>query len=98
LDAQDEQDRELIMSILAWIVVGIVAGWLAERITGRSHGLLTNLFVGIIGAFIGGFIFSSFLGFRYEEGFNMPSIVVATVGAVVLLATFGGFRSRRTWP
>ena len=62
------------MSILAWIVVGIIAGWLAERITGRNHGLLTNLLVGIVGAFLGGFIFSSLLGFRYEEGFNLPSI------------------------
>ena len=86
------------MSIRAWIVVGIIAGWLAERITGRSHGLLTNLFVGIISAFLGGFIFSSLLGFRYEEGFNMPSMVVATVGAVVLLGIFGGTRSQRTWP
>jgi uncharacterized membrane protein YeaQ/YmgE (transglycosylase-associated protein family) len=84
------------MSILAWIVVGIIAGWLAERFAGRSHGLLTNLFVGIIGAAIGGFIFSSVLGFRYEEGFNLPSIVVATVGAVVLLAVFGGIRTRST--
>src|SRR4029453_15555942 len=83
------------MSILAWIVVGIIAGWLAERITGRNHGLLTNLIVGIVGAFLGGFIFSSLLGFRYEEGFNLPSIVVATVGAVVLLAVTGGFRQRQ---
>lgn len=86
------------MSILAWFVVGFIAGWLAERITGRSHGLITNLVVGIIGAFLGGFIFSSLLGFRYEEGFNLPSIVVSTVGAVVLLAMFGGMRTRRTWP
>jgi uncharacterized membrane protein YeaQ/YmgE (transglycosylase-associated protein family) len=83
------------MSILAWIVVGILAGWLAERITGRNHGLLTNLVVGIVGAFIGGFVFSSLLGFRYEEGFNVPSIVVATVGAIILLAVLGGFRTRR---
>jgi uncharacterized membrane protein YeaQ/YmgE (transglycosylase-associated protein family) len=86
------------MSILAWIVVGVIAGWLAERITGRSHGLLTNLIVGVVGAFIGGIIFSSLLGFRYDEGFNLPSIVVATVGAVVLLAVTGGFRQRRTLP
>jgi uncharacterized membrane protein YeaQ/YmgE (transglycosylase-associated protein family) len=86
------------MSILAWIVVGIIAGWLAERITGRNHGLLTNLVVGIVGAFLGGFIFSSLLGFRYAEGFNVPSIVVATVGAVVLLAIFGGLQNRRTLP
>ena len=84
------------MSIVAWIIVGIIAGWLAERITGRNHGLLTNLIVGIVGAFLGGFIFSSLLG--YEEGFNLPSIVVATVGAVVLLAVTGGFRQRGTLP
>ncbi|MGE5510593.1 MAG: GlsB/YeaQ/YmgE family stress response membrane protein [Bacteroidota bacterium] len=86
------------MSILAWIVVGLVAGWLAERITGRNHGLLTNLVVGIIGAFVGGFLFSSLLGFRYEEGFNLASILVATIGAVALLAVTGGFRARRTTP
>jgi uncharacterized membrane protein YeaQ/YmgE (transglycosylase-associated protein family) len=86
------------MSILAWIVVGIIAGWLAERIMGRNHGLLTNLVIGIVGAFIGGFMFSSLLGFQYVEGLNLPSIVVATVGAVILLAIFGGSRARRTWP
>ena len=82
------------MSIVAWIVVGIIAGWLAERITGRNHGLFMNLIVGIIGAFLGGFLVSSLLGFQYSEGFNLPSIVVATVGAIVLLAVFGGFRNR----
>ena len=62
------------MNILACIVVGILAGWLAERITGRNHGLLTNLIVGIVGAFIGGFLISSLLGFHYAEGFNvLPS-------------------------
>jgi uncharacterized membrane protein YeaQ/YmgE (transglycosylase-associated protein family) len=86
------------MSILAWIIVGIIAGWLAERIMGRSHGLLMNLIVGIVGAMIGGFLVSSLLGFRYEEGLNVPSIVVATVGAIVLLAVLGGMGSRRTLP
>jgi uncharacterized membrane protein YeaQ/YmgE (transglycosylase-associated protein family) len=94
LKIRNYQRRDRIMSILAWIIVGIIAGWLAERITGRNHGLLTNLLVGIVGAFLGGFIFSSLLGFRYEEGFNLPSIVVATAGAVVLLAVTGGFRQR----
>ena len=84
------------MNIIACVVVGILAGWIAERITERNHGLLTNLIVGIIGAFVGGFIFSSLLGFRYAEGFNLPSIVVATAGAVVLLAIFGGFQNRRS--
>ena len=82
------------MSILAWIFVGIIAGWLAEHIVGRRHGLIMNLIVGIVGACIGGVLFSSILGFRYVEGFNLPSIVVATVGAVILLALFGGFQDR----
>ena len=84
------------MSIIAWFVVGILAGWLAERITGRNHGLLTNLIVGIIGAFIGGFLISSLLGFHYAEGFNLASIAVATIGAVLLLGILGDFQSRRT--
>ena len=84
------------MSLIAWLVVGLIAGWLAERITGRDHGLLTNLIVGVAGAFIGGLMVSSLLGFRYVEGFNLPSIVVATLGAVILLAAFGIFQGRRT--
>ena len=83
------------VSIIGAIVVGILAGWIAERITGRNHGLLTNLIVGVVGAFIGGFLVSSLLGFRYAEGFNLPSILVATMGAVLLLGILGGFRSRR---
>ena len=60
------------MSFITWLVVGLIAGWLAERITGRDHGLLTNLIVGVAGAFIGGLMVSSLLGFRYVEGFNLP--------------------------
>ena len=84
------------MNVIACIVVGLLAGWLAERITGRNHGLLTNLIVGIVGALIGGFLIGNLLGFQYAEGFNLPSILIATVGAVVLLAIFGGFQNRRT--
>ncbi len=83
------------MSILAWIVVGLIAGWIAEQITGREHGLLTNLLVGIIGAFVGGFLFSTLLGFEYREGFNIASIVVATVGAVVFLFILSWFRGEQ---
>lgn len=83
------------MSILAWIVVGLIAGWIAEQITGREHGLLSNLLVGIIGAFVGGFLFSTLLGFEYREGFNIASIVVATVGAVVFLFILSWFRGEQ---
>lgn len=83
------------MNIIACIVVGIIAGWLAERITGRNHGLLMNLLVGIIGASIGGFLATTVLGLNFIEGFNIATIAVATAGAVLLLMIFGGMRRNR---
>ena len=85
------------MGIIAYIVVGLIAGWLAERITGRQHRLITNLAVGIIGALLGGFVFTSIFGFRYDPGINLASLVVATAGAVVFLYIFSGNRPRHTW-
>ena len=85
------------MGVLAWIVVGVIAGWLADWITGRDHRLVTNLIVGVVGAMIGGFVFASVLGFRYDQGVNLATIVVATVGAVICLALFSRTASRRTW-
>ena len=82
----------VVMNIIACIVVGLLAGWIAERVTGRNHGLLTNLIVGIVGALVGGFLFSTLLGFSYVEGFNLPTIGVATAGSIILLALFGGVR------
>jgi uncharacterized membrane protein YeaQ/YmgE (transglycosylase-associated protein family) len=83
------------MNIIACIVVGLIAGWLAERIAGRNHGLLMNLIVGILGASIGGFLATSVLGLHFVEGFNIATIAVATGGAVLLLAIFGGIRHSR---
>jgi uncharacterized membrane protein YeaQ/YmgE (transglycosylase-associated protein family) len=83
------------MNVLACIIVGIIAGWLAERIAGRDHGLIMNLIVGIIGASIGGFLASNLLGLHYAEGLNVATIAVATGGAVLLLAVFGGLRKRQ---
>ena len=59
------------MHLIVCIVVGIIVGWLAERLTGRDHALLTNLIVGIIGSLIGGSLATSLIGFRYEESFNL---------------------------
>lgn len=83
------------MNIIACIFVGIIAGWIAERVTGRNHGLLMNLIVGIIGASVGGFLATSIFGLHFVEGFNIATIAVATGGAVLLLAIFGGFRQNR---
>lgn len=71
------------MSIIYWIVIGGIAGWLADRIMGSSNGLAVNIAVGIVGAFIGGWIFGQ-LGIYPEAGI-IGSLVTAVVGAVVLI-------------
>ena len=81
------------MGILAWIVIGIAAGWLAEQIMGRNHGLLTNLVVGVLGAIIGGFLSANLLGVP-AGGFNLTTFIVATIGAVILLFVLGLFKRR----
>ena len=70
------------VSIIAAVVIGILAGWIAEQVMGRNHGLLTNLIVGVVGAFLGAFIVGA-LGFGFA-GF-WGSLVVSAFGAIVLL-------------
>ena len=73
------------------IIIGIFAGWLAEKIMGRNHGLLTNLVVGLVGALIGAFLASMFnIHFMGWVG----SIIVSTIGAVLLLFILGLFKKR----
>jgi len=74
------------MGFIAWIVLGGFAGWIASMIakTNEQQGLFLNIVVGIVGAFAGGFIFSLFGG-AGVTGFNWYSLLVAIVGAVVLL-------------
>jgi uncharacterized membrane protein YeaQ/YmgE (transglycosylase-associated protein family) len=73
------------MSILAWIVIGALAGWLASvLVRGGGLGSLRDIIVGIVGAFIGGFIVNRFGGGGLT-GVNFWSFIVALIGAVVLL-------------
>jgi uncharacterized membrane protein YeaQ/YmgE (transglycosylase-associated protein family) len=75
------------MGILAWIIFGALAGWVASMIAGsnRQMGWLENILVGIVGAFIGGFLFSLVTGRPNYMEFNIGSFVVAVIGALVLL-------------
>jgi uncharacterized membrane protein YeaQ/YmgE (transglycosylase-associated protein family) len=70
------------MGIIAWIVIGLIAGWLAKQVLGGPGGILHNLAVGLVGAIVGGLIFSSL--HIVPEGF-VGALVSATVGAIVFL-------------
>jgi uncharacterized membrane protein YeaQ/YmgE (transglycosylase-associated protein family) len=76
------------MELLVWIALGALAGWLASIImkTNAQQGALMNVIVGIIGAVVGGLLMN-LLGFGGVTGFNLYSILVATVGAVALIWT-----------
>ena len=73
------------MSIIVWIIIGGLAGWIAGMIMKEQGSLVKNIIVGIVGALIGGFIMS-FFGAEGFTGFNLWSFVVALLGSVVLLA------------
>ena len=76
------------MGILSWIVVGLIAGWLAGTLMrGRGFGIVGDIIVGILGALIGGFVAQAvFHVADAVNGFNLISIVVAVIGAVILIA------------
>jgi uncharacterized membrane protein YeaQ/YmgE (transglycosylase-associated protein family) len=71
------------MGILAWILIGLIAGWLAAKITNSPHGLIRNLIVGLIGSVFGGFLFGK-LGMQVVPDF-WGELITAIIGAVVLL-------------
>jgi len=80
------------VGIIGAILIGILAGWIAEKVMHRNHGLLTNLIVGVVGAFLGSFIATS-LGIGTGAGV-IPSLIVATAGAILLLFIVSLFRRR----
>lgn len=77
----------------ATIVIGILAGWIAEKVTSRDHGLIMNLIVGLVGALIGGWL-AQVAGIVYTGWW--ASLLVSTVGAIVLLWVWGMLRGRST--
>ncbi len=74
------------MTILAWLVIGLLAGWLASMVmkTDAAQGPMMDIIMGVIGAFVGGFIMNM-LGEPGVTGFNVYSLLVATLGAVVTI-------------
>jgi uncharacterized membrane protein YeaQ/YmgE (transglycosylase-associated protein family) len=82
------------MSIIGWIVLGLIAGFIASKIVNkRGGGIVLDIFLGIIGALVGGFLFSQ-LGAVGVSGFNLWSMLVAIVGAVIILLLYHAVRGR----
>jgi len=84
------------MGILTWIVLGLIAGWLAGfLVKGSGYGIIGDIVLGIIGALVGGFITASLTG-NDITGFNLPSIVIATLGAIIVIVIARALSSRRS--
>jgi uncharacterized membrane protein YeaQ/YmgE (transglycosylase-associated protein family) len=81
-------------AFLIWIVVGLIAGWLASAVVGGGFGLVGDIIVGIVGAFLGGWIFRAVGAGTPFEGLA-GTIFVAFIGAVVLLLLLRAIRSTR---
>jgi uncharacterized membrane protein YeaQ/YmgE (transglycosylase-associated protein family) len=80
------------MSILAWIVLGLVAGFIGSKIVNKSgEGFFLDIILGVVGAVVGGWIFSIF-GVRGVSGLNLYSLVVAVIGAIVVLFAYHAIR------
>ena len=79
------------MSFIAWIVLGLIAGFLASKIVNRrGEGFFLDIVLGVIGALVGGFVFQKF-GMAGVSGLNLYSILVAIAGAVIVLFVYHAF-------
>ncbi len=76
------------MGIIAWIILGLIAGFIGSKIVNKTgEGLVLDLVLGVVGAFVGGFIFNLFGG-AGVTGLNLYSLVVAVIGAIVVLVLY----------
>lgn len=84
------------MGLVSWIVVGAIAGWIASMITGNNEkmGAGKNIIVGILGALVGGFIMNTIFGTAGVTGFNIWSVIVSTIGSIILLLIVNAFSNK----
>ena len=84
------------MSIIGWLILGLIAGFIGSKIYGGTgQGILLDIVLGIVGAFVGGFLFSA-VGGTPVTGFNIYSMIVAIVGAIIVLWIYHAVTGRRT--
>jgi uncharacterized membrane protein YeaQ/YmgE (transglycosylase-associated protein family) len=84
------------MGIIAWIVLGAIAGWITNMIMGGKEGVLATIILGIVGAVVGGWLAGTVLKVADVTGVNVESIVVAVIGAVIVVAVYRLVIGRRT--
>lgn len=76
--------NELNMGIFAWIIIGLIAGWLASIVMKSEGGAVRDIVMGVVGAFVGGFVMN-FFGQSGVSGINIYSIFVAALGAIIII-------------
>jgi uncharacterized membrane protein YeaQ/YmgE (transglycosylase-associated protein family) len=82
------------MSFIAWIILGLISGFIGSKIVNKQgDGMILDIILGIIGAFVGGWLFSTF-GMSGVTGLNLYSMLVAVVGAVVVLVVYHALKRR----
>jgi uncharacterized membrane protein YeaQ/YmgE (transglycosylase-associated protein family) len=84
------------VGIIAWIVLGAIAGWLTNMIMGGSEGVIATIILGIIGAVVGGYLAGTVFKVADVTGINIESIVVAVIGGVIVVAVYRLLMGRRT--
>jgi uncharacterized membrane protein YeaQ/YmgE (transglycosylase-associated protein family) len=83
------------VGIIAWIVLGAIAGFVTNLIMGGTGGVITTIILGIVGALVGGYLAGTVLGVADVTGVNLESIVVSVIGAVIVVAIYRGLSGRR---
>ena len=83
------------MGIIAWIVVGAIAGFIATLIMGTREGILMTIVLGIAGAVVGGFLAGAFLDLKEPTGINIETIVVSVIGAIIVIFVANLLTGRR---
>jgi Transglycosylase associated protein. len=82
------------MGILSWIVLGAIAGYVANMIAGGGEGVIMTIIVGIVGGLLGGFVFTNVFHIGTANGFTIENVLIAIAGAVVVLWAWHAMSSR----
>jgi uncharacterized membrane protein YeaQ/YmgE (transglycosylase-associated protein family) len=84
------------VGIIAWIVLGAIAGWITNLIMGGSEGVIATIILGIVGAVVGGFLAGTVLKVADVTGINPESIIVSVIGAIIVVAVYRMAMGRRS--